>query len=315
MEERSDGHSRKSLHRLPGSLCQRGAVPALTAVALRCCVAAAIMAASSSGVVTLVPGGAAAQPEVDAEMSLFLAEVERIEKDPEKMTGEEHIERMFRPGSKYFNMNPFEVLGCAHTASADDVKKAYRRVSLLVHPDKNPGNPRAQDAFEIVKAAHDRLLDEERLTFCQRICQAATDAVEKKVKSQKKKQRKEGRDEAVPEDDPARLATANKIMISRMFAEFEQRKKVLEQRDKDQRKKAQEEQAEREFMEALQKREEKMWEKSRQKRVQGWRSWSNGAGVVKNKIPRVKEERRADGSSGYNQGNDERGMGYRKDWR
>ena len=66
---------------------------------------------------------------------------------------------------------------------------------------------------------------------------------------------------------------------------------------------------------ALQKREEKMWEKSRQKRVQGWRSWSNGAGVVKNKIPRVKEERRADGTSGYNQGNDERGMGYRKDWR
>ena len=111
------------------------------------------------------------------------------------------------------------------------------------------------------------------------------------------------------------VATANKIMISRMFAEFEQRKKVLEQRDKDQRKKAQEEQAEREFMEALQKREEKMWEKSRQKRVQGWRSWSNGAGVVKNKIPRVKEERRADGTSGYNQGNDERGMGYRKDWR
>ena len=47
-------------------------------------------------------------------MSLFLAEVERIE-GPEKMTGED-IERMFRPGSKYFNMNPFEVLGCAHTA-------------------------------------------------------------------------------------------------------------------------------------------------------------------------------------------------------
>ena len=39
-------------------------------------------------------------------------------------------------------------------------------------------------------------------------------------------------------DRPARLATANKIMISRMFAEFEQRKKVLEQRDKDQRKQA-----------------------------------------------------------------------------
>ena len=75
------------------------------------------------------------------------------------------------------------------------------------------------------------------------------------------------------------------------------------------------ERALRDRIEALQKREEKMWEKSRQKRVQGWRSWSNGAGVVKNKIPRVKEERRADGTSGYNQGNDDRGMGYRKDWR
>ena len=71
----------------------------------------------------------------------------------------------------------------------------------------------------------------------------------------------------------------------------------------------------RETAPSVKKHEEKMWEKSRQKRVQGWRSWSNGAGVVKNKIPRVKEERRADGSSGYNQGNDERGMGYRKDWR
>ena len=114
------------------------------------------MAASSSGVVTLVPGGQAAQPEVDAEMSLFLAEVERIEKDPEKMTGEEHIERMFRPGSKYFNMNPFEVLGCAHTASADDVKKAYRRVSLLVHPDKNPALPEAAEAFKVLVGAFKR---------------------------------------------------------------------------------------------------------------------------------------------------------------
>ena len=58
------------------------------------------------------------------KIMLFLAEVERVEKDPEKMTGEEHIARMFRPGSKYFNMNPFEVLGLDWEASAEDVKKA-----------------------------------------------------------------------------------------------------------------------------------------------------------------------------------------------
>lgn len=44
------------------------------------------------------------------------------------------------------------------------------------------------------------------------------------------------------------------VMISRMFAEFEQRKKQLESRDAEQKKKAKEEQAEKEFMEALKKR-------------------------------------------------------------
>ena len=66
-----------------------------------------------------------------------------------------------------------------------------------------------------------------------------------------------------------RMELSIKVMISRMFAEFEQRKKQLEERDKEQRDKAKEQQAEKEFMEALQKREQKMWEKSRQKRVQG----------------------------------------------
>ena len=65
----------------------------------------------------------------------------------------------------------YSVLGVKRDASDADIKKAYRKEALRWHPDKNPGNPRAQDAFEIVKAAHDRLLDEERLTFCQRICQ------------------------------------------------------------------------------------------------------------------------------------------------
>ena len=76
------------------------------------------------------------------------------------------------------------------------------------------------------------------------------------VQSKKKKLRKEGESDEVPEDDPARMAVGVKIMISRMFAEFEQRKKQLEKQDADAKAKAKEEQAEREFMEALKKREE-----------------------------------------------------------
>jgi hypothetical protein len=98
-----------------------------------------------------------------------------------------------------------------------------------VHPDKNPGNELSQPAFEIVKDAHDRLEDPERFTFCARICAAAQEAVERKVAKEKKRLRKEGAaSEVVPEDDPATMTLGIKIMISRMFAEFEQRKKMLE---------------------------------------------------------------------------------------
>lgn len=209
--------------------------------------------------------------------------------------------------------NPFEVLGLTHKATHEEVRAAYRRLSVKVHPDKNPENERSQSAFEIVKAAHDRLEDEERLAFCVRICSAAEEAVERKVKSQKKKLRKEGASEAVPEDDPERLAVSVKIMICRMFAEFEQRKAQLEKQDAEAKVKAKEEQAEREFMEALKKQEEKMWEKSRQKRVNGWRHWESQGGH-KSKMPKTKEERRTDGS-GYNSYWDDKGADYRKDWR
>eukprot|EP00316_Scyphosphaera_apsteinii_P005704 CAMPEP_0119304514 /NCGR_PEP_ID=MMETSP1333-20130426/5722_1 /TAXON_ID=418940 /ORGANISM="Scyphosphaera apsteinii, Strain RCC1455" /LENGTH=272 /DNA_ID=CAMNT_0007307413 /DNA_START=29 /DNA_END=847 /DNA_ORIENTATION=- len=268
---------------------------------------------SASNAVTLVPPGQQ-QPDIDAELAAFMTEVHAIQKASEKMTPGEQIERLHRPGAKYFNLNPFEVLGLDHKASSDDVHKAYRRMSVQVHPDKNPGNDLAQSAFEIVKAAHERLEDEERMSFCQRICAAAEDSVEKRVAKDKKKLRKEGKEEDVPEDDPEKKGLAVKVMISRMFAEFEQRKRQLEERDQQERKRVKEEQAEKEFMEALAKREQRMWEKSRQKRVNGWRSWS-GSGGGKSKIPnKVKEERRADGT-GYNTYNDEQGKEYMKDWR
>ena len=52
--------------------------------------------------------------------------------DAEKLSGSDQIARLFRPGAKYFNMNPFEVLGLPHTSTVEDVKRAYRRMSVQV---------------------------------------------------------------------------------------------------------------------------------------------------------------------------------------
>ena len=78
-----------------------------------------------AGKVTLVPAGQEpSEEERDADLAAFLQEVNKlIEMEPEKMTGAQHIDRLFRPGSKYFNMNPFEVLGLDWDADPDAVKK------------------------------------------------------------------------------------------------------------------------------------------------------------------------------------------------
>lgn len=53
----------------------------------------------------------------------------------------------------------YEVLGVDRNASADDIKKAYRKKALQYHPDKNPGDKAAEDKFKEAAEAYDVLSD------------------------------------------------------------------------------------------------------------------------------------------------------------
>lgn len=81
-------------------------------------------------------------------------QVKEIEKRDSVLTSKQQIERILRPGSTYFNLNPFEVLQLEPDTPVEQIKKKYLRLSILVHPDKNQDNKeKAQEAFEVINRA------------------------------------------------------------------------------------------------------------------------------------------------------------------
>ena len=56
----------------------------------------------------------------------------------------------------------YEVLGLSKGASAEDLKKAYRKMAMQYHPDRNPGDSSADEKFREVNEAYDVLKDEQK---------------------------------------------------------------------------------------------------------------------------------------------------------
>lgn len=69
----------------------------------------------------------------------------------------------------------YEVLGISKGASADDIKKAYRKLAMQFHPDKNQGNKDAEAKFKEINEAYEVLKDDNKRAAYDRMGHAAFD--------------------------------------------------------------------------------------------------------------------------------------------
>ncbi len=56
----------------------------------------------------------------------------------------------------------YEVLGVARSATGEEIKKAFRKLALQFHPDKNPGDKKAEERFKEINEAYETLSDDKR---------------------------------------------------------------------------------------------------------------------------------------------------------
>ena len=56
----------------------------------------------------------------------------------------------------------YDILGVSRSAGIDEIKKAYRKLAVKYHPDKNPNDKEAEEKFKEISAAFDVLKDPDK---------------------------------------------------------------------------------------------------------------------------------------------------------
>ncbi|XP_002168877.1 dnaJ homolog subfamily C member 8 isoform X1 [Hydra vulgaris] len=209
----------------------------------------------------------------------FIDDVKAIQKRDETLTSDVQIERLVKPGSKYLNLNPYEVLNIPPTASPDEIKKAYKKLSILVHPDKNPNDKeRAQKAFDAVSTANQTLQDTDKVKKIKLLLEEAEASFQRMLADKRREAKKISPLATIPEDDkPEEYFRLKRAVTAKLFADSDIKKQELVDRNQQEKKRERENELEEEEKAKKQKEFEKNWDDTRTNRVEDWRSFQKNA--------------------------------------
>ncbi len=200
----------------------------------------------------------------------------------------EQVKRLTQENYKWKNLNPFYVLQLGIDATSEDIKNRYRKMSVKVHPDKLHDVKNAKEAFEEVKSAYNKLLnDDQRKTIILHI----EEVRDTTTKERRKLVIKGMKDSDLPplEEEIAKntMKRFADIELQRRRSEYlahayNNRDRMLEDEKKE--------------IEKIESDMEKEWSEigRREKRVDNWRSFQVAPDAKKMKTSSYKEELRDD---------------------
>ncbi|CAI9105796.1 OLC1v1004809C1 [Oldenlandia corymbosa var. corymbosa] len=224
----------------------------------------------------------------DLLLKQFLAEVSEVERDNE-------VSRIL----SCFKLNPFEYLNLSFDSSVDDVKKQYRKLSLLVHPDKCK-HPQAKEAFGALAKAQQLLLEPQEREYVLNQVAAAKEELRAKRKKQLKKDTAsklksivdDGKYEQEYEKSPE-FQQELKLKVREILTEQEWRRRKMQMRISEEEGRLKKDEEESKEMWKRKREHEEQWEGTREQRVSSWRDFMKGGKKVKKgeiRPPKLKTE-------------------------
>ncbi|KAL8653558.1 MAG: hypothetical protein Q9226_003803 [Calogaya cf. arnoldii] len=204
---------------------------------------------------------------IEAQAQDELAALDALEKEASEFNKDAEIDRIL----KAFRLDAYAVLNLQPGVPDSQIKIQYRKLSLLIHPDKT-SNPSAPNAFDRLKKAQTELMDPKQRTH---LDECISDA--RMLLIRERKLTVDSPEVKEPNRDFIE-AWRKKTVEVLVDAEARRRKQLraqLQEEGREQRKQDEE------VAERKRRREHEVkWEESRENRIGSWRDFKKGAGVA-----------------------------------